>query len=59
MTPDALDRLHDDLVAGFRGIHDRLDTLNGRVRTLETKVAYIWGIATAMTTLMGLWFYLK
>ena len=54
-----LKRLHEDIVDGFRGINERLDRLNGRVRTLETKAAFIWGIATALTTLTGLWLYLK
>lgn len=57
------DRLYDLLRDGFEGVHDRLDQLNGRTRTVENKVAVLedrgvrskdqtarWGAAVIGTT---------
>ena len=35
------DRLYDLLKDGFDGVHNRLDQLNGRTRTVESKVAVL------------------
>lgn len=37
----ATDRLHESIREGFTGLHLRLDTLNGRTRVAETKIAIL------------------
>jgi hypothetical protein len=36
-----LDQRHEELLAAIKGVHERLDTLNGRTRTLETRTAVL------------------
>lgn len=36
-----LDDRHDELMKAISGVHQRLDVLNGRTRTLESAVAVL------------------
>ena len=54
MTPDSdriiqlEDQRHRAVMEAISGVHDRLDTLNGRTRTLENKVGVLsWAYALA------------
>lgn len=54
MTPDSdriadlEDQRHLAVMAAIEGVHDRLDTLNGRTRTLENKVSVLsWAYGAA------------
>lgn len=38
---DDLDAMEKRLLAAVKGVHDRLDTLNGRTRVVETSVAVL------------------
>jgi hypothetical protein len=38
---ELLDQRHDAIMAAIEGVHARLDTLNGRTRTLENKVSVL------------------
>jgi hypothetical protein len=38
---ELFDERHEAVMDGIKGIHARLDQLNGRTRTLETKVAVL------------------
>lgn len=45
-----LDQRHQELLTAISGVHDRLDTLNGRTRTLEVKIgvlSWAYGVAAA------------
>lgn len=47
---ELIDQRHHEVLGAIKGVHDRLDTLNGRTRTLESKVsvlswAYVAGSA--------------
>lgn len=45
---DLIDQRHDAVMGAIRGVHERLDTLNGRTRTLENKVSVLsWAYAVA------------
>lgn len=44
---ELLDQRHNELLGAIRGVHDRLDTLNGRTRSLERKVAVLQWAYTA------------
>lgn len=41
ISREELDRLYHTLDAGFSGVHERLDELNGRTRTAERKIAVL------------------
>lgn len=43
-----LNDIKEGQTSGFSGVHDRLDTLNGRTRRLEIKVAVISFIVGAL-----------
>lgn len=43
---DLIDQRHQEVLGAIQGVHDRLDTLNGRTRTLESKVSVLsWAYA--------------
>ena len=44
-----------DMRAGFKGINDRLDMHNGRVRSNEGKIAWIMGVGAAAVTLITIY----
>ena len=49
---DALiDQRHKEVLGAIQGVHERLDTLNGRTRTLENKVSVLswaYGLGAAI-----------
>lgn len=48
-----IDERHKQLMEGIQGVHERLDTLNGRTRRLEITVAVLqW--AYGLTGIVGL-----
>ena len=52
---ELIDQRHREVLGAIEGVHDRLDELNGRTRTLENKVTVLWwayGIASAVLTLL-------
>ena len=47
---ELLDQRHEAIMEAISGVHERLDTLNGRTRKLENTVgvlSWAYGIATA------------
>lgn len=38
---ELIDQRHNEVLDAIKGVHDRLDTLNGRTRTLENKVSVL------------------
>ena len=45
---ELLDQRHSQIIAAIGGVHDRLDMLNGRTRTLENKVSVLsWAYTAA------------
>lgn len=38
---ELIDQRHTEVLDAIKGVHDRLDTLNGRTRTLEVKVGVL------------------
>jgi len=49
---ELIDQRHQEVLSAISGVHDRLDMLNGRTRTLESKVTVLWwayGLAAAGT----------
>ena len=49
---ELLDQSHREVLDAIAGVHERLDTLNGRTRALESKVTVLWwayGLAAAGT----------
>lgn len=38
---ELIDQRHQELLGAIKGVHDRLDTLNGRTRNLENKVTVL------------------
>ena len=49
---ELIDQRHQEVLSAISGVHDRLDMLNGRTRTLEGKVTVLWwayGLAAAGT----------
>lgn len=47
------DQRHRAVMEAIEGVHQRLDTLNGRTRTLENKVSVLswaYGVAAAVLT---------
>lgn len=51
--PSWEEQLGDYMREGFKGIHDRLDTQNGRVRSNEVKIAWIMGVGAAVVFIVG------
>lgn len=48
---ELIDQRHNEVLAAIGGVHDRLDTLNGRTRTLENKVSVLswaYGLGAAI-----------
>lgn len=41
ISRDEFERLYQTIDAGFKGVHERLDTQNGRVGRVEQKVAVL------------------
>lgn len=49
-----LDTIKEGQTVGFAGVHSRLDTLNGRTRTLENKMTIVWwSLGTLGTIVVG------
>ena len=47
---DLLDQRHNEVITAISGVHERLDSLNGRTRSLENKVSVLswaYGLAAA------------
>lgn len=52
---ELIDQRHNEVLGAIKGVHDRLDTLNGRTRTLENKVtvlSWAYGVAAAATAVV-------
>lgn len=48
---ELIDQRHQEVLSAISGVHTRLDTLNGRTRTLENKVtvlSWAYGLAAAV-----------
>lgn len=48
---DLIDQRHSEVLGAIHGVHERLDTLNGRTRTLENKIgvlSWAYGAAAAI-----------
>lgn len=53
---DLLDQRHTEVLGAIKGVHSRLDTLNGRTRTLENKVSVLsWAYGVAGLVAAGVW----
>ena len=54
---DALiDQRHQQVMTAISGVHDRLDLLNGRTRTLENKVSVLsWAYGVAGVIGAAIW----
>lgn len=50
---DLIDQRHQEVLGAIKGVHDRLDTLNGRTRTLENKVSVLSYAYTAGAAVIG------
>lgn len=49
---ELLDDRHRQVLTAISGVHDRLDIINGRTRTLENKVSVLsWAYAAGATVL--------
>jgi hypothetical protein len=48
-----IDQRHHEVLGAIKGVHDRLDTLNGRTRTLENKVSVLSWAYTAGAAVIG------
>jgi hypothetical protein len=45
---ELLDQRHEEVLGAIKGVHERLDTLNGRTRILENKVSVLsWAYGLA------------
>jgi hypothetical protein len=53
---ELLDQRHTEILTAISGVHERLDTLNGRTRTLENKVSVLsWAYGVAGLVCAALW----
>jgi hypothetical protein len=50
---ELLDERHRDLMSAIKGVHARLDTLNGRTRSLENKVSVLSWAYTLGAAIIG------
>ena len=50
---ELLDQRHNDLMGAIKGVHARLDTLNGRTRSLENKVGVLSWAYTLGAAIIG------
>lgn len=51
---ELLDQRHAEVLSAISGVHVRLDTLNGRTRTLENKVSVLsWAYGVAGVIVAG------
>lgn len=51
-----LDQRHSEVITAISGVHERLDQLNGRTRTLENKVTVLsWAYGVAGLALAAIW----
>lgn len=49
---ELIDQRHQEVLGAIQGVHERLDTLNGRTRTLENKVGVLsWAYAAGAAVL--------
>ena len=55
MTLDPFQLILDQMQDGFRGVHDRLDTINGRTRENEKDIAVLKDRATRDTRAAAAW----
>ena len=65
---ELLDQRHQEVLRAIEGVHDRLDTLNGRTRELEVKVkvledrspgrtsAGVSAVVSGIVTGVAMWF---
>lgn len=45
-----IDKRHDEVMAAIKGVHTRLDVLNGRTRKLEVEQGVLkWAVASLTT----------
>lgn len=51
---EVLESVRTEQTAGFRGVHSRLDKLNGRVRTAELDISNIRGRSIVAGAVAGL-----
>ena len=52
---ELIDQRHQEVLGAIKGVHDRLDTLNGRTRTLENKVSVLswaYGLGAAVMSFL-------
>lgn len=53
---ELMDQRHQEVLGAIKGVHSRLDLLNGRTRTLEKKVAVLsWAYGVAGIAATALW----
>lgn len=53
---ELLDQRHQEVIGAISGVHERLDKLNGRTRSLENKVSVLswaYGVAAALAALIA------
>ena len=49
---ELLDQRHAEVLGAIQGVHERLDTLNGRTRSLENKVSVLsWAYGLGATVI--------
>lgn len=54
---DLIDQRHQEVLGAIRGVHDRLDLLNGRTRSLENKVGVLsWAYGLGVAALGFLYY---
>ena len=53
---ELLDQRHSEILTAISGVHERLDTLNGRTRKLENTVGVLsWAYGLAAAGVAMLW----
>lgn len=55
---ELIDQRHAEVIDAIKGVHDRLDTLNGRTRRLENKVGILSWAYTVGAGAIGFLIYL-
>ena len=52
---ELIDQRHNEVLGAIKGVHERLDVLNGRTRSLESKVSvlsYAYAVGAAIVSFL-------